>query len=302
MHVRRSSLGYEVLAPAKLNLSLRVLAKRDDGFHEIETLLAPIAWYDTLHVAAAPAGAVTLECDWPAGRTGIADGPGAKLPSGDDNLAVRAVRLLAQRTQVQQGARIKLVKRIPLAAGLGGGSSDAAAALLAARLVWGLDVSLEELTALGAELGSDVPFFLSRGAAIGRGRGELLEPVDGLPTLHFVVVRPPEGLATPAVYGACRPDPAAPPADALVTALRAGRLADAGRRLFNALEEAAAKLSGWIGRLRDEFSRWDFLGAQMSGSGTSYFGLCRTARHARRLAAALRGRGVGQAVAVSTCD
>src|SRR5271156_1731329 len=196
MHVHRSTSGIEVLAPAKLNLFLEVLAKRSDGFHEIETLMVPVAWYDSLHFVSDPGGELSLDCEQIARSA-------EPVPTGDDNLVLRAVKLLRDRSSVRQGARLRLVKRIPAASGLAGGSSDAAAALVAANLGWQLNWPREKLAPLAAELGSDVPFFLGQGPAICRGRGEIIEPVAGLGPLWFVVVRPPVGLSTPAVYKAC---------------------------------------------------------------------------------------------------
>ena len=316
MHVRSTAAGLEVLAPAKLNLFLEVLGKRDDGFHEIETLMYPIGLYDTLVFQDDLSGQVSLTCqqaDGPradvttsvgqgASATGTSSAAGESLPSGADNLVVRAVELVRKRLGLTRGARLRLVKRIPMAAGLAGGSSDAAAALVAANRVWQLGLSADELAALAGELGSDIPFFLHRGPAVCRGRGEIIEPVDRLGSLAFVVARPPVGLSTPAVYRACRPAGSPRRVAPLIDALRQGRLATAARNLHNQLQAAAESLSPWIARLAGEFARFDCLGHRMSGSGTSYFGWCRDARHARRVAACLRGRGVGQVYAVQgTC-
>lgn len=296
MHVRSTDAGLEVLAPAKLNLFLEVLGKRSDGFHEIETLMYPIALFDTLAFRDEPSGEIRLTCEQ-AGPSG-AD----LLPEGGDNLVMRAVNLLRRKTGVERGASIRLVKRIPLAAGLAGGSSDAAAALLAANRVWRLGLRREELASVAAELGSDIPFFLHGGPAVCRGRGEIIEPVSGLGCLHFVVARPPAGLSTADVYRGCRPSSQPRRVVDVLDSLRQGLLAAAASRLHNALQAAAESLSPWIARLSEEFGRLDFLGHRMSGSGTSYFGLCRQARHARRLAALLRARGVGRVYAVQgTC-
>ncbi|MGH7135416.1 MAG: 4-(cytidine 5'-diphospho)-2-C-methyl-D-erythritol kinase, partial [Pirellulales bacterium] len=147
-----------------------------------------------------------------------------------------------------------------------------------------------------------IPFFLYGGPAVCRGRGELIEPVKGLGALHFVVVKPPAGLSTADVYRACSASAEPQRVGGLLAALREGSLFGAARCLHNALQAAAEKLSPWIARLSHEFGRLDFLGHRMSGSGTSYFGLCRHARHARRLAACLRARGVGRVYAVQgTC-
>lgn len=298
MHVRSTASGLEVLAPAKLNLFLEVLGKRDDGFHEIETLMYPIACYDTLDFRKADSGGILLECQQAWGPTAAPLSERGSLPQGRDNLVVRAVELVRQRSGVDFGAAIRLVKRVPLAAGLAGGSSDAAAALVAASEGWGLRWPRARLATLAAELGSDVPFFLGRGPAVCRGRGERVQPVSGVGALWFVVAHPPAGLSTAAVYRSCQPPGEPRRVAALVETLRKGRIASAGQLLFNRLQQAAESLSPWIGRLKHEFARLDCLGHQMTGSGTSYFGLCRGAAHARRTAALLTARGAGRVYAV----
>jgi 4-diphosphocytidyl-2-C-methyl-D-erythritol kinase len=301
MHIHRFAVDLAIQAPAKLNLFFEVLAKRNDGYHEIETLMCPIDLYDTLHFQEDPNGQLELRCR----RVFGAGGPRGRgfddVPEGPDNLVVRAVELVRSRTGVHRGAKLWLVKRIPAAAGLGGGSSDAAAALVAANEGWRLGRSREELAQWAAELGSDVPFFLADGPAVCRGRGERVEPVGGLGVMSFVVVRPPEGLATAAVYGACRAAQRPQSARPLVDALRRGDWKEVGRRLLNRLQPAAETLSPWIRRLQQEFSQLDVLGHGMSGSGTSYFGLCRHARHARRCARRLEASGVGVVFAVRSC-
>lgn len=301
MHIHRSAAGLVVQAPAKLNLFFEVLEKRSDGYHEIETLMCPIDLYDTLHFQEDPKGQLDLRCRRAFGAGGPEGRGFEKLPNGADNLVVRALELVRRRTGTRLGAKVWLVKRIPAAAGLGGGSSDAAAALVAANEGWQLGRSRDELIQWASELGSDVPFFLVGGPAICRGRGERVTQVAGLGTLNFVVVRPPEGLATAAVYGVCQPAAAPQTAGTLADALRRGDWRQAGRGLLNRLQPAAAKLSPWIGRLQKEFSELDFLGHGMSGSGTSYFGLCRHARHARRTARCLEARDVGVVFAVRGC-
>jgi 4-diphosphocytidyl-2-C-methyl-D-erythritol kinase len=225
----------------------------------------------------------------------------ADLPEDDRNLVVRALRLLKEHSGTNEGAQVRLIKRIPAAAGLGGGSSDAAAALVAANAAWELNWSTEQLAELAAELGSDVPFFLYRNPAICRGRGEKISPVQGLGLLHFVVVRPPEGLSTAEVYRACRPaaSPAGP--EALLSALQRGDLARAGGLMINRLQVAAETLTARIRELQAAFAACDVAGHQMSGSGSSYFGLCRSARHARVVAARLRQARLGYVMAVSSC-
>lgn len=301
MHIHRSAADLVIQAPAKLNLFFEVLAKRSDGYHEIETLMCPIDLYDTLHFQDDPSGQLELRCR----RVCGAGGPGScgldGVPEGPTNLIMRAVELVRRRSGVRRGAKLQLVKRIPAAAGLGGGSSDAAAALAAANEGWRLGRSQDELIDWAGELGSDVPFFLANGPAICRGRGEELTPTPGLGTMDFVVVRPPEGLATAAVYGECRPADRPQAVSSLVDALRRGDGREAGQRLWNRLQPVAESLSPWVKRLHEEFSQLDFLGHGMSGSGTSYFGLCRHARHARRCARRLEARGVGAVFVVQSC-
>ena len=217
MNVRRGGFFLELQTPAKLNLFLEVLARRPDGYHEIETLMTAVTIYDSLFFAANQDGRIELSCEWATGlaaratRWRAAGEPAVfdDLPQGDANLVVRALERLRARTGVRQGATVRLVKRIPAAAGLGGASSDAAAALVAANDHWRLGWSLTQLAEFAAELGSDIPFFLGGGAAVCRGRGERREAVAGLPRLDVVVVRPPEGLSTPEVYR--RGQPAAEP-------------------------------------------------------------------------------------------
>jgi len=298
MDVHRSAAGVAVRAPAKLNLFFEVLGKRSDGFHEIETLMVPINLFDDLHFQPDATGRISVECRW----AGL-DEPGTSrgdLPAEAENIATRALQLLRRRAGLTAGARVQLLKRIPSAAGLGGGSSDAAAALLAGNAGWQLNWPRRALLPLAAELGSDVPFFLARSAAVCRGRGERIEPVDGLGCLDFVLVRPPAGLSTARVYANCRAAQPPQPLEPLVRALAKGDRRLAGRLLYNRLEEAAEPLSPWIGRLKAEFARLD-CPARMSGSGSSYFGMCRGARHARRVAARLRSRGVGRVYAVHSC-
>ena len=289
MDFHRDSVDIVIQAPAKLNLFFEVLGKRADGFHEIETLMVPIGLYDSVFFKEDSSGQIQLDCH------------GSAISNGGENLVYRAVELLRRRANVRGGARLRLIKRIPIAAGLGGGSSDAAAALVAANKGWRLDWSMAELAELAAELGSDVPFFLDDGPAVCRGRGERIDAIKGLGSLCFVVVRPPAGLATADVYRACKPARQPRQLSPVLDALARGDLSAAGRLFFNRLQPTAAKLSPWIHKLETEFERQDCLGHLMSGSGTCYFGLCHHMRHARRVAGRLQASGMGVAYAVQAC-
>jgi 4-diphosphocytidyl-2-C-methyl-D-erythritol kinase len=306
MHVRRYATHVVVLAPAKINLFLEVLGKRSDGYHELETVLAAIGTYDALTFTPQVTSEIHLTCRWASGLA-ARDVPGQKppsaarellfddLPSGPENLAWKACALLRQRSGIQQGATMELVKRIPAAAGLGGASSDAAAALIAGNLAWGLNWPIDRLLELAAELGSDVPFFLKHGAAVGRGRGEKLESIRSS-RLHLVLVRPPVGLSTAEVYQLCQPERGQGNAAGLIAALARGHASQVGQTLINDLQTAAATITPWINTLTSEFEKQDVLGHQMTGSGSSYFGLCRSRRHARRISARLRARNIGTAL------
>lgn len=303
MNVGGSGGKVVVWAPAKINLFLEILFRRDDGYHELETLMTAINVFDTLYFAADPSAELRLTVDHSYGyraRERAFRSPLGKVPVGNDNTVFRAVELLQRRAGVNSGAKMHLVKRIPTAAGLGGASSDAAAALLAANIGWDLGWSRPRLTALAAELGSDVPFFLFGRAAICSGRGEVVHPVESIGSLSFVVVRPAEGLRTEQVYANCQPPPKPFSIASAWEGTSRQRAVDVSRSLFNRLQPAAADLSPSIERLRNEFHRVDVLGHQMSGSGTSYFGVCRHARHAERIARRLRARRLGYVIRASS--
>lgn len=302
MLLTRLPFSVKALAPAKLNLFLEVLSRRKDGFHEIETLMTAVTIYDTLHFENREDDQVLLTCQQPLGQR--AEGSVAtvmgRLPTDSKNLVVRALKRLREEAGEPRGASVHLVKRIPSMAGLGGASSDAAAAIRAANLGWKLNWPLAKLQQIAAELGSDVPFFLTPGAAVCRGRGEQVEQVATAGCLHVVVVRPPVGLATPDVYRKCQVAQHPLAVSQLRGALQQGDAVGVGRNLHNRLQSAAAALSPWIDRLRTTFDRLCCLGHQMSGSGTSYFGICHHARHARRVAARLRSEGCGLVAVANT--
>jgi 4-diphosphocytidyl-2-C-methyl-D-erythritol kinase len=293
MVVRPRGNSWEVHAPAKLNLHLEILARRTDGFHEIETLMLSVSLYDTLQVRSRHDGRIEFHCRWSPGLLARFGDSLGDLPGDDANIVLRAVKLLRKEAGVALGSTITLHKRIPSQAGLGGASSDAAAALVAANEAWELGWPRERLAELAGRLGSDIPFFLFDGAAICRGRGERIEPLDRTPPLWVVIVRPPQGLSTPAVYKACRV-PSSPAAiGPLVESLRRGDAAEVAKRMMNRLQTPAEELLPGVVQLRDLFARTDCLGHQMSGSGSSYFGICRSARHARRIACQLAASQLG---------
>jgi len=298
--------AWEIFAPAKLNLCLEVVGPRAEGFHPLETLMVPVRIFDQLRWNDDPSKPLLQICNLLA-SSHSAD---VSLDATADNLVLRAIQKITRAAGVEPRGSFQLVKRIPLQAGLGGGSSDAAAALLLANKVWKINYSRERLSQLAADLGSDVPFFLGSGAAICRGRGEQVEPVAGLPRLHFIIVKPPVGLSTPKVFEQL-PVPHRSASEMrsassarlalLVESLRRGAIAEAGPRMVNCLEAAAERLSPWIARLRRVFSELPCWSHFMTGSGTAYVGVMRSARQARTVARSIAGKDLGRVFATSTC-
>ncbi|MEX2027172.1 MAG: hypothetical protein WEH44_07720 [Pirellulaceae bacterium] len=315
MFVYRAASRVLVHTPAKINLFLEVLARRADGFHEIETLMGPVTMFDTLELIPRNDGELRLTCCWAGGMRARGRRPSpasaadeqhrceplGDLPEGEQNLVYRAAARLRERSGCTYGADIRLTKRIPSASGWGGASSDAAAALVAANVAWRLHWPLARLAELAAELGSDIPFFLRGGWAVCRGRGERIEPVRGA-RLHVAVVRPKTGLSTAQVYGQCRPAAIGRSVSPLRAGLSAGDWRTIRSGMFNRLAEAASGLNPSIRRLPDRLGRLGCVAQQMSGSGSSCFGICRSARHARRVAAQLRSQSVGEAYQATMAD
>ena len=280
-------------APAKLNLSLAVLDRRQDGFHEIESLMVPVSISDRLHVRRAPAGVFSLEVVF-AGKIGCETGQSLArdVPDDESNLVLRAARLLAERAGSDAGLTIRLEKHIPSGAGLGGGSSDAAAAFLAAVKLWNLDWSLDQLATLSAELGSDIPWFFAGTAGVVGGRGEQVTPVEGIPAYDVVIACPSEGLSTARVYAACEPDAhRRGHALALAKALQEDSLRQAFPLMHNSLQQPAQNLAPSVNRLLTDMAKHNALHPILTGSGSACFSLCRTTHEARQLAASLEAAG-----------
>ncbi len=284
--------GLTIHAPAKLNLSLAVLARRPDGFHEIESLMVPVSLTDTLHVRPRGAAGIGLRVVH-AGQ--LAGGPGAMLardvPVDGTNLVVRAAERLAVEAGVTSGLDVELVKRIPSGAGLGGGSSDAAAVIRAAAAIWRLDWPPARLAAVGATIGSDVPWFFAGGPAIASGRGEMIDRVADLPDMAAVIACPAGGLSTAAVYGRCTPDAGRRGhAPRLIEALATGGLQAAAALMANDLEPAARRLAPEIDRLLAALAAAGGFAPRLTGSGSACFALTRSLAEAEAIAARLAAR------------
>lgn len=263
----------ELSAAAKVNLALEVLRRRPDGYHEIATVMQTVDLSDRL---------ILEDADGLEVRTSA---PG--VPTDERNLAYRAAAALRDAAGVERGARITLDKRIPVAAGLGGGSTDAAAVLVGLNRLWGLRWPAAGLEELAVGLGMDVPFFLRGGAALATGRGERLAPLGGA-ALGLVLVNPRFAVSTADMYGRVTPSMysdgrRAREAAAALETRRAGRVAVS---LYNGLEVAARAAYPQIGQMQAALVAAGALGAAMSGSGPTVFGVARSWEQARQI----RGR------------
>ena len=305
---RKVNASWAVAAPAKLNLYLEVLGKRSDGFHELETLLVPVQIYDELRWTAETPTRGDDGCSLSIDQQFSAPQVQPALDS-HNNLVLRAARLLAQRTGVEAHGHFHLTKRIPLQAGMGGGSSDAAATLLLANECWQAGLANSELALLAAELGSDVPYFLNSGPAICRGRGERIEPFGGVPHLHFVLVKPEFGLSTPRVFAelgeselptATRSEESASRLEKLIAALSRGAIGTACGWMTNRLETAAARLAPEIPRIKAALAQAGCWGQFMTGSGSTLVGIARSATQARRIARSLSSQQLGTVLATAS--
>ncbi|MBI4637753.1 MAG: 4-(cytidine 5'-diphospho)-2-C-methyl-D-erythritol kinase [Candidatus Rokubacteria bacterium] len=258
-----------VSAAAKVNLALEILGKRVDGYHEITTVLQAVDLADRLVLEDAD----VLELR--------ASAPG--VPTDGSNLALRAARALGEASGVARGVRITLDKRIPVAAGLGGGSADAAAVLVGLSRLWGLRWPVARLADLAVSLGMDVPFFFRGGAALATGRGERLEPLRG-PALALVLVNPRLPASTAEAYGRVTAEMYSDGGRtrALCAALRSRRPLRVAAAVWNALEPALEP--GYpITRMKAALLAQGALGAAMSGSGPTVFGVARSFDHARQI-------------------
>lgn len=254
----------QVFAPAKVNLFLEIVNKQDDGFHNLISLMTQVTLWDILEFEMAPAGTLTLEVD------------NQGLPTGDSNLIIQAAKLLCKDLGQSPGARIRLTKRIPMEAGLGGGSSNAAAALVGLSALWGHSRSLAQLQNLGAQLGSDVSFFLAGPAALCTGRGEICEPRPAGKPLWLVMVQPDFGLSTKTIYESLdfsQPHQSTHSPTEFLNAWDSGDFPMLCSALFNRLEEPALCLRPEIGLWKERLLGLGAGAALMTGSGSVVLGL-----------------------------
>ena len=260
----------QLYAPAKINLSLEIKGRREDGFHEIETLMAPISLADRLTIERANQETIDFSCD------------DAALPPGEDNLVVRAAKLFEETTKTKSGLRISLEKKIPHGAGLGGGSSDAATTLLGLNELFGTGLSQKDLMELAAQLGSDVPFFIAQSAAICRGRGEIVSPVKLPVALRLLLMKPDFGVPTPSAYAPWKDSRELPGVDYAPQEF-------SGMRFTNDLERPVFEKFILLAHLKTWLREQSEVGAALlSGSGSTVFAVLRGEADSNQLSARVR--------------
>lgn len=283
----------EIKSHAKINLYLDVLNKRRDGFTNIETIFQSVSLSDTLRLEPRP-NEVSMECTMPG------------VPTDESNLVIRAARLLQQTTGCEDGVHVRLEKRIPMAAGLAGGSGNGAAALVGLNRLWDLGLSIPRLERLAAQLGSDVPYCLHGGTVAATGRGDRMTPLTPLSETWFVLLHPDLHVSTRDVYmspnlkrSAERPFVGRTPAfRKAIASVNQGRLADA---LFNRMETAAFPMHPELALLKQRLLDCGCDAAIMSGSGPTVFGLCRSQSHAESVAEQLEGIRVSVVRSIDQC-
>jgi 4-diphosphocytidyl-2-C-methyl-D-erythritol kinase len=285
---RKARPGLVVYAPAKINVYLRVVGRRADGYHLLESIVAPVSCFDRLWLHPRADGEIRLRCNDPC------------IPSSAGNLAWRAAALLRERAGVDAGVDISLLKRIPAGAGLGGGSSDAAAVLIGLNRLWRLGFSTARLARLGAILGADVPFFVHGRPAVMRGVGERVRPFSAFPHADFVLAFPGSPIETRWVYQNLHWSEPTPRPRSPVRRFLQGRL-DLASILHNDLERVACKAQPAIARLLARLGQLGGSGGRMTGSGSAVFGIFPSSSATKRAAARLRREGLW-AVAVRTID
>ncbi|WP_028560740.1 4-(cytidine 5'-diphospho)-2-C-methyl-D-erythritol kinase [Paenibacillus pinihumi] len=266
-------------APAKINLLLDVLRKREDGYHEVEMIMTMVDLADRLEMEELPRDTIIISSQ------------AGYIPLDEKNLAFQAARLIKERYDVRKGVYIHLDKKIPVAAGLAGGSSDAAAALRGLNRLWKLGISDEELCELGAELGSDVPFCITGRTALATGRGEKLQRIGNPPQCWVVLAKPPINVSTADVYGRLRASQLAshPSTSDMLSAIERGSFGDMCASLGNVLESVTLPLYPEVEQLKESMQRLGADGVLMSGSGPTVFGLVSKESKVARIYNGLRG-------------
>lgn len=301
--------------PAKINLGLRIIGKRNDGFHELQTVMVPVSLCDRLQVTTRNDQdlrmTILVAVDRWSSRAEL--GQTGEIPTDDRNLVIRVARAFQKAAKVSLGADFALIKRIPAGGGLGGASSNAATALRLLNRVWGVGWSQEQLAGFSASFGSDIPFFFAGGAALCEGRGERICPLSVSYGRWAVLTRPEVAIATPDVFsrldaGPLKPNQQSPPTDPWLRALSASLCPEPGsgsqrpgildHALANDLWAPALEHCPRLGRVAQTICDTHPLGSTMSGSGSCFVAFYRNRRQAAHAAKRLRNQKIGRTIVV----
>ncbi|MCU9615293.1 4-(cytidine 5'-diphospho)-2-C-methyl-D-erythritol kinase [Caldibacillus lycopersici] len=267
-----------VKAPAKINLSLDVLHKRDDGYHELEMIMTTVDLADRLELALRNDDRITVYSQ------------SRFVPDDERNLAYKAAKVLKDRLGIPKGVEITIEKNIPVAAGLAGGSSDAAAVLRGLNKLWGLGLTLDQLATIGAEIGSDVSFCVYGGTALAKGRGEIITPLPAPPNCWVVLAKPPIGVSTAEVYENLQlHNVVHPNSKAMVEAIEQNDYFGMCQNLGNVLESVTLNHYPEVKSIKNDMKRFGADAVLMSGSGPTVFALVQHDSRMQRLYNGLRG-------------
>lgn len=272
-------MNFSMKAPAKINLTLDVLHKREDGYHEVEMVMTTIDLADHLHFTLLEDKKIKLDCS-----VGF-------IPIDHRNLVYQAADLLQKRYGIQQGVAIYIEKNIPVAAGLAGGSSNAAAAIKGLNQLWGLGLSVDEMARIGAEIGSDIPFCIYGGTALATGRGEMITSLPAPPPFWVVLAKPPIGVSTGNVYGKLKPAEIQqhPHTERMIQAIHEKNFAKMTENLGNVLETVTLREYPQVQRIKERMQKDGADGVLMSGSGPTVYAITQKESKVQRLYNALKG-------------
>lgn len=276
-------------ALAKINLGLDVLGRRENGYHDVRMVMQSIYLYDDVKIERRMRPGIEV-------RTNL-----YYLPTDENNIAYKAAAMLMEEFQIEEGLSITLEKHIPVAAGMAGGSSNAAAVLFGMNRLFGLGLSREELMERGVRLGADVPYCIMRGTVLAEGIGEELTELPAMPKCAVLIAKPPISVSTKMVYEALdsKKIPQHPDIDALIKGLEAGSLPDIAASMGNVLEDVTIPMYPVIEDIKQEMKRMGALNAMMSGSGPTVFGLFEDKMQARRAQDSIRRRRLAKQVYVT---
>ncbi len=288
MKIKEEQGKIQVAAPAKINLFLEILGKRPDGYHEIETVMQEVSLCDTIYLENCDAE-VALTCTNP------------KLPTGEDNLILKAVRLFQKESGINRGVKIHLDKKIPVGAGLGGGSSDAVATLLGLNKLWRAGYDEKQLVSLAGKLGSDTPFFVRGNTALCRGRGEIVTPYSLNVRYHYIIIYPRFEVSTATVYRNFKINLTKNLKDVTVflRSLVSGNPEKLGTCLHNRLEEVVFKLYPDLEEIKRKLTQLGFCGVLLSGSGSALYGLCKEERDLKEIGQRIKKLNIGDVFMVT---